>query len=175
VKFVFVEREKAHHSVTRLCRVLQVSPRGDYAWRRRAPSARARQDAHMQQTIIAVHQRRRGTYGAPCIHADLWASGLHSGRKRVARLMRAAPLVGVHRRRSRGTTQRADAATRVPDRVARAFVAAVPHRLWTADITAIPTQTAWLSLAVVLAVYSRRLSAADLHLARAGASGRLRL
>jgi putative transposase len=157
VRFAFVEREKAQHSVARLCRALKVSQSGYYAWRKRAPSVRARQDAQLQETITVRHRRSRGTYGAPRIHADLQASGVRCGRKRVARLMRAARLVGVHRRRSPGTTRRAPETPAMPDRVQRRFTAPAPNRLWTADITAIPTQQDWLYLAVVLDVYSRRI------------------
>jgi putative transposase len=71
--------------------------------------------------------------------------------------MRSVRLVGIHRRRSLVTTQRASAAPPVPDRVQRDVTATAPNRLWTADITAIPTQHGWLYLAIVLDVYSRRI------------------
>jgi putative transposase len=158
MRFAFIDREKAAHSVARLCRVLKVSPSGYYAWRRRGPSARTQRDAQLSEAIIARHRRSRGTYGALRIHADLRASGIRCGRKRVARLMRAAQLVGVHRRRSLVTTRRAPEAPTAPDRVQRRFTTPAPNRLWTADITAIPTQQDWLYLAVVLDVYSRRIA-----------------
>jgi putative transposase len=72
-----------------MCRVLGVSPSGYYAWQRRAPSARAQQDAALTMKIHTIHIESRGTYGAPRIHAELAAQGLAVGRKRVARLMRA--------------------------------------------------------------------------------------
>jgi len=40
--------------------------------------------------IHTIHIESRDTYGAPRIHAELAAQGLHVGHKRVARLMRAA-------------------------------------------------------------------------------------
>jgi putative transposase len=152
-----VEREKAHHPIAMLCRVLGVSPSGYYAWRTRGPSPRAQADAALTVRIQAVHAQSRHTYGAPRIHADLRAAGVHCGRKRVARLMRRAGLVGCHRRRYVGTTQRDRQATPAPDRVQRQFVASAPNQLWTADITAIPTLAGFLYLAVVLDVFSRRI------------------
>jgi putative transposase len=76
---------------------------------------------------------------------------------RVARLMRQTGLVGCHRRRPRGSTRRDPAATPAADQVRRQFVATAPNRLWTADITYVPTAAGFLYLAVVLDVYSRRI------------------
>ena len=98
----FVERERAAHHLTTLCRVLGVSPGGYRAWAERPPSVRTRADAHLTDLIRAIHVRSRGTYGAPRVHAELQAGGIRVGRKRVARLMRTAGLVGVHRRRRPG-------------------------------------------------------------------------
>jgi putative transposase len=157
MRFAVIEREKAHHAVARLCRVLGVSSSGYYAWRRRTPSERARSDAALTARLRQLHEQSRRTYGAPRLHADLRAAGVRCGRKRVARLMRQAGLVGCHRRRARGTTQRDPADTPAADQVQRHFVASAPNRLWTADITAVPTAAGFLYLAVVLDVYSRRI------------------
>jgi putative transposase len=153
----FIEAEKASYSVTLLCRVLQVGRSGYYAWRRRGVSARAQADEHMSRQIGQIHQARRGVYGAPRIHAELRAMGTRCGRKRVARLMRQAGLVGCHRRRRVRTTRREPRASPAPDRVARRFVAGAPNQLWTADITYVPTWSGFLYLAVVLDVFSRRI------------------
>jgi putative transposase len=131
---------------------------GFYAWQGRGPSARARQDEALTAQIRAIHQRSRGTYGAPRVHAELRLD--HSvgvSRKRVARLMRSAGLVGCHRRRRRGLTRRDPQTTPAPDLVGRAFTAQRPDQVWTADITYIPTWSGWLYLAVVLDVFSRRV------------------
>jgi putative transposase len=152
-----VAREKAQYPIAMLCRVLGVSPSGYYAWRTRGPSARAQADADLTVRIQDLHAQSRQTYGAPRIHADLRAAGLRCGRKRIARLLHQAGLVGCHRRRFTHTTQRATPAVSTPDRVQRQFVAAAPNQLWTADITAIATWEGFLYLAVVLDVYSRRI------------------
>lgn len=157
MRFAFIAREKANHAVALLCRVLGVSPSGYYAWCQRDPSARAQTDTALLARIRTIHRESRQTYGAPRIQADLRASGERCGRKRVARLMRGAGLVGCHRRRSLGTTQRDQTAPAVPDRVQRQFAATAPNQLWTADITAIPTLAGFLYLAVVLDVFSRRI------------------
>ena len=143
---------RASHRIAMLCRVLGVSPSGYYAWRQRPLSARARADVTLGAQIQAIHGRSRGTYGVPRVHAELAANGVHIGRKRVARLMRAAGVQGVSRRKRQGTTRRDPAAAPAPDLVSRAFAAAGPDRLWVADITYIPTWAGFLYLAVVLDV-----------------------
>ena len=148
---------RAQHRVATLCRVLGVSPSGYYAWRKRPASERAQADQRLLRQIRTAHQASRGTYGAPRIHADLRDAGVAVGRKRVARLMQAAGIVGVSRRRFAVTTARDRAARPAPDLVDRAFRATEPNRLWVADITYIPTLAGFLFLAVVLDVFSRRV------------------
>jgi putative transposase len=140
-----------------MCRVLGVSAGGYYARLRRPPSARARADAELSARIAEIHQRSRATYGAPRIHVELREQGLRVGCKRVARLMRAAGLKGVSRRRWVTTTVRDHDAQPAPDLVERNFSASRPNRLWVADISYIPTWAGFLYLAVVLDVFSRRI------------------
>lgn len=140
-----------------MCRVLAVSSSGYYAWLKRSPSARAQEDAKLLKRIREIHRRAKGTYGAPRIHAELAAEGVHVGRKRVARLMKAAGLQGVSRRKFYVTTRRAKKARPAPDRVQRNFSAEGPNRLWVADITYVPTWAGPLYLAVVVEAWSRRV------------------
>ncbi len=156
--FRFVEVEKAVFPVSTMCRVLGVSSSGYHAWRRRPPSARAVSDQRLLALITAIHTRSRGTYGVPRVHAELaFDHGLHVGRKRVARLMCAAGLEGVHRRRTFKTTRRDRDAAPAPDLVQRQFAPAGPDRLWVADITYVPTWSGFLYLAVVIDAWSRRV------------------
>jgi putative transposase len=155
----FVERERARHPLRTLCRLLGVSPSGYRVWAGHRPSARARADAALLDTIRAIHQRSRGTYGAPRVEAELRAGGIAVGRKRVARLMRAAGLVGVHRRRRAAARPRPPirSATTAPDLVRRNFRVAGPDRLWVADITYLPTAVGFLYLATIVDAWSRRV------------------
>jgi putative transposase len=152
-----VKAHRADHRIATMCRVLGVSASGYYAWQRRAPSARAQQDATLTMKIHTIHIESRGTYGAPRIHADLAAQGIHVGRKRVARLMRTARVQGVSRRKFVVTTTRDRAAQPAADLVQRQFQADGPDRLWVADITYVPTWAGFLYLAVVLDAWSRRV------------------
>jgi putative transposase len=117
-----------------MCRVLEVSTSGYYAWMQRPLSQREQADVKLTQRIKEIHRRSRKTYGAPRIHAQLAQEGTFVGRKRVARLMKAAHLQGVSRRKRYGTTRRAAEVRPAPDRVNRDFQAAGPDRLWVAEM-----------------------------------------
>lgn len=78
-----------------MAKVLGVSTAGYYAWLKRPPSARARADAALLQRVRTVHATSRATYGMPRVHAELRAAGVKHSRKRIARLMREAGLVGM--------------------------------------------------------------------------------
>ncbi|MGH3145282.1 MAG: IS3 family transposase [Rubrobacter sp.] len=157
-RFRFIDAERADYSVSLLCRVLRVSRSGYYAWKGRPPSKRSVEDAALTQRIREVHERSRRTYGYPRVHAELRASGVECGRRRVARLMRKAAIQGCMRgRRRRSTTRQAKDATAAPDLVDRRFLAASPDRLWLADITCLPTREGFLYLAFILDACSRRV------------------
>src|SRR5690348_15220634 len=91
---------QATFPVSVMARVLGVSKAGFYAWHRRPSSARARTNAVLLKRIRTVHANSRETYGAPRVQAELRAGGERHGRKRIARLMRDADLVGASRRRT---------------------------------------------------------------------------
>jgi putative transposase len=138
-----------------MCRLLGVSPSGFWAWRKRPPSTRTGSDTELLDRIRTIHRASRETYGVPRIHAALGAEGVRVGRKRVARLMAVAGLVGVHRRRFVTTTRRDRTATPAPDLVARSFIADAPNQLYVADITYLPTWQGFLYLAAIVDVFSR--------------------
>jgi len=156
-RYRFIQREKAIYPIVVLCRVLRVARSAYYAWARRGISARAQVDAELLAQIEDAHVRSRRTYGAPRVHAELRAQGTRCARKRVARLMRAAGLVGCHRRRRARTTVADPAHTPAPNLVAREFAAPAPNQLWLGDITYVPTHEGWLYLAVLLDAHSRRV------------------
>jgi putative transposase len=140
-----------------MCRVLEVSSSGYYAWSHREPSGRSRKDEALTRRIRQIHQESLGTYGVPRVHFELLEKGERVGRKRVARLMKAAGLQGVSRRKGIRTTVRCPAGCPAPDLVERDFGAPGPDHLWVADITYIPTWAGFLYLAVVLDAWSRKV------------------
>ena len=136
---------------------LGVSKSGYYAWRGRPLSERKRQDALLTEKIRQIHSRSHETYGYPRVHAELRSLGVRCGRRRVARLMRAAGLQGCVRGKKRRTTRRDPRAAPAADLLRRNFVAGGPNRIWLADITYIPTREGFLYLAFILDTHSRRI------------------
>jgi len=153
-----VKANQATHSVRVMCRLLKVSKSGFYAWDRRGMSARERADVELTMHIRAIYRRSRDTYGSPNIHAELADDhGIRVGRKRVARLMRAAGLRGATLRKFVVTTVSDPESQQPTDLVERCFYAERPNRLWVADLTYVPSWSGFLYLAVVLDVYSRKV------------------
>jgi transposase InsO family protein len=155
--YKLIDAEKASFPVSALCKVLKVSRSGYYDWKDRPPSRRSREDATLCSKVHQIHERSRGTYGSPRVHAELRAIGIHCSRKRVARLMRKEGLRGCIRGRRKRPNRRNEHAVPAQDLVRREFAAAAPNKLWTADITYVDTDEGFLYLAFVLDVYSRRL------------------
>jgi putative transposase len=157
VKFHFIAAHRTEFRLGSLCRVLDVSPSGFYAWARRpAPRQAARNDAVLVH-IQAAYTASRRTYGAPRIHQELQALGIPAGRHRIARLMRREGIVACTERRFRWTATARAELPAAPDRLRRDFTAAAPNQRWVADITSVRTGQGWLHLAIVLDLYARRI------------------
>ena len=158
MRYGCIERHRGEFLVVLMCRVLDVTRSGFYAWCKRAPSKRAREDQRLRIEVRVAHRESRGCYGSPRIHKDLQSKGERVSRKRVARLMRVEGLRGKKKRRFRVTTNSDHAHPVAPNVLDRKFdVAEVPgrNRVWVADITYVPTREGWLYLAVVIDLASR--------------------
>jgi putative transposase len=155
--FRFIEAERATFPISLCCRTLGVSRSGFHAWRRRAPSRRSLQDAWLLERIGQIHERSRGTYGSPRVHAALRRQGVRVGRKRVERLMREAGISGLSKRRRKATTISLQGVRVADDLIRRDFGPEAPDRLWCADLKQIPTSEGVLYLGSVLDCFSRRV------------------
>lgn len=140
-----------------MCRDLNVSKAGYYAWRGRKPSNRRKVDVELLKPILQVHTKSRGCYGQPRIHAELRAQGIVASRKRVARLMRSAGIKGKKRRHSKASSFSPGTIPAAPNVLNRQFSVSRPNQTWVSDITYFPTKEGWLYLAVVIDCYSRRV------------------
>jgi putative transposase len=127
--YSFIAAEKTNFPVAVMCRVFGVSRTGFHNWQLRAPSDRALTDAWLTDKIRQIHQASRGVYGAPRIHAELRLEhDIRVGRKRVARLMKAAGIAGVRPRKRFKTTIRIPGITPATDLVDRQFRPRSPQR-----------------------------------------------
>lgn len=157
MRFVFIEAEKARFPVAFMCRKLEVSRSGFYAWCRRPPSERARRDQQLAVKISAAHAENRGVYGRPRITQELKAQGEAVSEKRVGRLMREQGLSGQRPRRFRRTTDSKHDLPVAPNLLERKFNPECANQVWAADISYVRTWEGWLYLAVVLDLFSRRV------------------
>jgi len=158
VRYACIERHREEFAVKLMCRALEVTRSGYYAWRKRKPSARATRKERLRVEVSAIHRTTRRCYGSPRLHAELQARGERVSRKQVARLMREAGLKGKKRRRFRTTTNSEHShpvAQNVLDRKFAVDEIEGANRVWAADITYVPTREGWLYLAVVLDLASR--------------------
>jgi transposase InsO family protein len=157
MRFEFIAVEKANYPIRLMCRVLQVSRAGFYAWRQRPAAAHSFKDRRLAVEIAAIYRENRGRYGSPRVHVELRERGYRTGRKRVARLMREQRLRARHQRRYRITTDSGHGLPVSTNLLARRFSAAAPNLAWVTDITYIWTGEGWLYLAVMLDLFSRRV------------------
>lgn len=160
MRFAFIQTHAHIWHVRTMCRVLEVSRAGYYAWRARPLCERAKTDRRLTVQLQALHQKVKARYGSPRMYQELRGRGEVCGQNRVARLMRQAGLRAKSPRRFRVTTQSQHRAPVALNLLARRFpVATHPHPdvTWAADITYIPTREGWLYLAVLLDLASRRV------------------
>lgn len=164
--------ERAHHTVTILCRCLQVTPSGFYAWRIRPESAHARNDRRLKVLVHTSFAESRRNYGSPRVHDDLIDLQERVSRKRVVRLMQEEGLKARVRKRYKHTTMSDHDQPVADNLLARQFTAAAPNQRWVGDTTEFVIGTSSkLYLAVILDLFSRfvvgwAVSAAnDRHLA----------
>ena len=155
VKFVFIDGEKDHFPISKMCAWLSVSTSGYYEWKDRAPSPASRRRERLAAMIMAIFEANHGTYGYRRIHAVLLRSGEQVSDELVRDLMRELGLVACQPRPWRPTTTDPDDQHRIPDLVSRDFTAETPGTKLVGDITYIPTGEGWVYLATVIDCYSK--------------------
>jgi putative transposase len=143
--------------VRSLCRVMDVSSSGYYAWRVRPSSARSVQEKELMLHITTAHQQSRSTYGSPRVKRELGIKGISCSRNRVARLMRLHGVQVKPVRRFRLTTSSKHNLPIHANVLDRQFTSSAPDQRWASDMTYIWTNEGWLYLAVVMDLFSRRI------------------
>jgi len=154
-----IARHRDEFKVRLMCRVLEVSVSGFYAYLKRPPSWRALMDEVLMAHVRIAFAESGDTYGAPRLLRELQEAGLPTSTKRIARLMREDGLVARPRKRGRVSTTNSNHNDPIaPNLLARQFdVNGVTiNRIWIGDITHIPTREGPLYLATVLDLGSRR-------------------
>ena len=158
MRYAWIDQQRDCYPLKLLCRVLQVSRSGYYAWRRRAPSTTAQRRQQIGQAARQSHRDSHGTYGYRRVHRDLVDDQeIACCRETVRRVMAELGLVGRHKRRFVKTTDSNHEEPIAANRLQRDFTATRPDQKWLADITYIRLTEGWLYLAVILDCFSRRI------------------
>ncbi len=92
MKFGVVAKHRGIWPVAWICEALGVSRAGFYAWLRRSPSRRLRDDEILSTKVRESFTASDRTYGARRVWHDLLAEGFLCGRHRIERLMKAQAL-----------------------------------------------------------------------------------
>ena len=157
MRYQFIKDHRRDHSVTRLCRALDVSRCGYYAWRTRPPSEQAQANVRLLEKIKVIHTQSRQTCGSDKTWCLLTQQGEACARHRVARLRRINGIEAIRMKRfraSRGARNNEPTANNVLN---RQFTVNQPDHTWVTDTTFIPTRQGWLYLAVVVDLYARKV------------------
>lgn len=137
-----------------LCRVLEVSRSGYYAWRHRRHSKRAQENARLEVAIRAAHVRTRQTYGPERLQAELRDDGFPAGVGRIKRLRKKLGLRCKQVRRFTTTTESNHPLPVVENLLAQPFAARRPNETWVTDITYVPTAEGWVYVAGIKDLYT---------------------
>ena len=157
MRYAFIEAHKDTWPVVVVADLLGVSTAGFYDWRDRPPSQREQRRSSLLKDIRAIHERVKGRYGSPRIHAELKADNHGCCVNTVAQVMRQAGIRAKTARKFKHTTDSNHKRPVADNVLDREFCVDGPNQAWVADITYIPTREGWLYLAVVEDLYSRMI------------------
>jgi transposase InsO family protein len=158
VRYAWIDGQRDSYPLKLLCRVLQVSRSGYYAWRQREPSQSVQRRQQIGQAAQQSHRDSHGTYGYRRVHRDLVDDQeIGCCRETVRRVMAELGLFGKPKRRFVKTTDSDHDEPIAANRLQRDFTATRPDQKWLADITYLRLTEGWLYLAVILDCFSRRI------------------
>ncbi len=155
MRFSFVHAEKAAFPIRALCRIMEVTPQGYYAFARRPPSSRVVAEAALSESIREVFTESGETYGSPRVLRELQRRGTSTSKRRVERAMRGMGLSPPRARKRMLTTTRDKSHPVAPNELARDFTATRPNERWVTDITYVWTDEGWTYVATILDLFSR--------------------
>lgn len=141
-----------------MCRALEVSRSGYYAFKKRSKCRLKVANEALLIEIRRVFLENDSTYGSPRIWNQLNNNKqVPCSENRIARLMRESGIVAVQKRKFRVTTNSKHDYPVWPNVLNRNFVAQKPNSVWVSDITYIWTFEGWLYVATILDLFSRSI------------------
>jgi len=156
MKYRFIDMHRFEFRMGKMCRVLDISRSGYYAWKMRPVSSRDQKNRELVDRIVKVHKESRKTYGSPRITEDLKSRGIPCGKNRIARLMRKNGIMAKTKKKYRITTFSRHTRPVAPN-LLKEWPVDKPNTVWVSDITYVRTDEGWLYLAVILDIFSRHI------------------
>ena len=151
-------RSEMGFPVAPMCRALDVSKSGYYAWKNRKPSARKLEEERIKVAIKAAHERGRGTYGPDKIQDELAeVEQMDVGINRIKRLRRQMKIRCKQVKKYKATTDSNHNLPVAPNLLEQKFAVSGPDKAWVADITYVATEEGWLYLAAIKDLWNREI------------------
>jgi transposase InsO family protein len=150
MKYQVIQGYSSHFKVSKMCRIMEVSRSGYYAFLRRPESRRSKRQKEVLEHIRRIHKANYEIYGAPRIAAELNTEGIQAGKSMVARLMRKNGIRSKTRKKYKATTDSNHDLPVAENILNRDFTAHARDKKWVSDITYIDTDEGWLYLAGIL-------------------------
>jgi len=130
-----------------MSRVFNVSASGYYAWLDRPQSRRAQEEARLEIEIRAADKRTRQSCGPERLQKDLSEHGVKAGVCRIKRIRKKLGIRCKQKKKFKATTDSKHAHPVADNQLNQQFETTAPGKIWTTDITYIPTDEGWLYLA----------------------------
>lgn len=140
-----------------MCRVLEVSRCGYYAWKQRRPSKRQLENEKLCNEIRGIFFKRRKAYGSRRITDELRDRGKRYNKKRIVKLLVLQGLYAKAARKFKKAKTTKSWHDGITDLVKQEFTVPTVNTVFSSDITYLWTKEGWSYLAVVLDVCSRKI------------------
>ena len=157
MRYEAIRKHRRQYPVRMMCRLLDVSSSGYYAWQGRRPNRWTQRRSVLLRKILRIHHEHRRVYGSPRIHKTLLARGERCCVHTVAKIMRENGIQSRIKHRFRVAKGAPPRTWIAPNVLNRQFCPPVKDHVWASDLTQISTTEGWLYLAVVMDLYSRRI------------------
>lgn len=158
MKYAWIEKHTKMFPVAVMCRVLQVSASGYYAWFERAPSQRQQRREMLKKAVCQSYEASKRVYGYRKVHKDVMEQpALPCCGETVRMIMHELGLCAKTKRKYVVTTDSKHGLPVAQNVLNRDFEPSAPNKKWVADITYIRTQEGWLYLAAVMDLFGRRI------------------
>ena len=138
-----------------LCRLLEISRSGYYAWLHRGISPRKQQDQRLSRQLITLHQQQPASGLDTLFH--MIRRKMVCSRKRIYRLMRQLHIQSARKFAYKRTTKSRHSHPVAPNLLNRNFQVSKPNTVWVGDITYIPTGQGWLYLAIIKGLCTKKV------------------